>query len=83
MTTSHQQITSSTSPQRGIKWLYVGVIATAPSVHIMVSVYRQFPKYRKLLLFGITSATAAAWITRVALMYESGFMFEAFPKWEK
>jgi hypothetical protein len=67
---------------RGIKWIYLGVIATAPSVHIMVSLYRQYPKMRKMFLFGITTATIGAWLTRVGFMYESGFMFDPFPKWE-
>lgn len=71
------------SPHRGVKWIYLGVIATAPSVHIMVSLYRQYPKLRKVLFFGITAATVTAWFTRVGFMYESGFMFDPFPKWEE
>jgi hypothetical protein len=73
---------TTSSPHRGVKWIYLGVIATAPSVHIMVSLYRQYPKLRKVLFFGITTATVTAWLTRVGFMYESGFMFDAFPKWD-
>jgi hypothetical protein len=73
---------SSSTPGRGVKWIYLGVIATAPSVHIMVSLYRQYPKLRKALFIGITTATVTAWFTRVGFMYESGFMFDPFPKWE-
>ena len=75
---------STPSPShRGVKWIYLGVIATAPSVHIMVSLYRTYPKLRKVLFFGITAATVTAWFTRVGFMYESGFMFDPFPKWEE
>ena len=70
------------TPSRGQKWLYMGVVVGAPVVHVMVSAYRKFPQHRKLMIGAIAVSTASAWITRIVLMYESGFMFEPSPIWK-
>jgi hypothetical protein len=70
-------------PTRGIKWMYLGVVWGAPVVHVMVSVYRKYPKHKNLFVGAIVGSTAAAFATRIILMYESGFMVESFPAWRE
>lgn len=72
---------SSSNYIRGVKWIYLGIIITSPSIHIIVSYYRKYPQYSKVLLGTIIGTTLTAVITRIYFFYESGFMFEAFPKW--
>jgi hypothetical protein len=78
MTTGYQRQMSEGSvrraPSRGTKWMYLGVVVGSPVVHIMVSLYRNFPKYRKPMLWAIVGTTVGSVITRVWLFGDSGFI---------
>lgn len=63
--------------------MYLGVVWGAPVVHVMVSMYRKYPKHRNLFVGAIVGSTVVAFATRIVLMYESGFMFESFPDWQE